>query len=132
MDEHRHVGHVGGLAVVVQGHAGPTPALLVRDEAGQLVLRTEDASGYARLRPSAEVRRASAAMAARGVTVRVDHDGRPVVTLGVARAPWWQRGLTGSRHLRVESWQAWRGARTAGAATVRPVALAPPVGSGVA
>lgn len=128
MDQHRHHGHVGGLALTVQGVTGPSAALLVRDPDGQLVLRTEDASAYTRLRPSREVRRATAAMAERGVTVRVEHDGRAVVTLGVARAPWWQSTLTGSRHVRVESWRAARSARTAGSA--RPAGGARPAVDG--
>lgn len=44
-------------------------------------------------------------LAARGVTVRVVHEGVHLVTLGAVSAPWWQRRATGSRRIRVGSWR---------------------------
>ena len=41
-------------------------------------------------------------LAALGIRLSVTSD-RPLVTLGVVRAPWWQRRVTGSRHIRLAS-----------------------------
>ncbi len=103
MSDHRCVGHVGGLFLEMAGRDGAVPAVLVRDRAG-LVLRIDDAAAFARVRASRDVRDAAARMARRGVVVRVECRGRPLVTLGVADVPWWQRALTGTRHVRLDGW----------------------------
>ncbi|WP_447644769.1 hypothetical protein [Nocardioides zeae] len=103
MSDHRCVGHVGGLFLEMAGRDGAVPAVLVRDRRG-LVLRIDDAAAFARVRASREVRHAAARMAERGVVVRVECRGRALVTLGVADASWWQRVLTGTRHVRLHAW----------------------------
>ncbi|HEY1135259.1 MAG TPA: hypothetical protein VGE77_11860 [Nocardioides sp.] len=103
MGDHRCVGHVGGLFLEVAGQDGGVPAVLVREQ-GDLVLRLDDPSVFARLRPAREVREASARMAERGVRVRVECRGRAVLTLGVERSPWWQRSISGAAHVRVDAW----------------------------
>lgn len=103
MSDHRCVGHVGGLFLEMAGRDGVVPAVLVRDRGG-LVLRIDDAAAFARVRASRDVRDAAARMAQRGVVVRVECRGRALVTLGVAHVPWWQRALTGARHVRLHAW----------------------------
>ena len=41
-------------------------------------------------------------LARQGLTVTVTSPAGPLVTLGARRTPWWQRPLTGSRHIRLE------------------------------
>ena len=55
----------------------------------------------------------------------------PLVTLGAPRTPWWQRRVTGSRHIRIERgaglWSLARGSAQASGAGALPAAdLAPP------
>ncbi|MDR6174930.1 hypothetical protein QE364_000952 [Nocardioides zeae] len=105
MNDHRCVGHVGGLFLEMAGRDGAVPAVLVRDRDG-LVLRVDDTVAFGRVRAGREVRDAAALMAARGVVVRVECRGRALVTLGVPAAPWWQRALTGAAHVRLHAWPA--------------------------
>jgi hypothetical protein len=51
---------------------------------------------------SQAIRGFAAALAGRGLSVRVVTPSGPLVTLGVRRSSWLQRRLTGSRHIRIE------------------------------
>ena len=67
-----------------------------------LQLSVSDPSVFAGRSDARAMRGLAAALAAGGVQVTVVADDRPLVTLGAPRTPWWQRRLTGSRHIRIE------------------------------
>ncbi len=76
------------------------------------------------------VRQLAAVLAAHDVTVRLVLPSGPAVTLGARRCPWWQRRVTGSRHIRVERvgglWALARGRARATAGALPAAGLAPP------
>ena len=82
----------------------------------RLTLAVDDPGAFAGAGDAAAVRALAEGLAATGVAVRVEHDGRHLVTLGAVRAPWWQRRLTGTRRIRLGSL---RGAWTSGLARAR-------------
>lgn len=120
-------GRTAVLPVELMGPTGPLQATLARDVDGVLSLHAPAPGPFAGWRPDGDLREASAQMAARGVEVRVRVGGRHVLTLGVERAPWWQRTITGARHVRYAAWPPRRRGRAprALAPTVLPVPLAP-------
>ena len=70
-------------------------------------------------------------LARQGLTLTVTSPAGPLVTLGARRTPWWQRALTGSRHIRLERgaglWSLLRGRSRAPSGGALPTAeLAPP------
>lgn len=68
----------------------------------RLELRVSDPAAFAGGADAAGVRRLADELADLGLVVRVcDGDGSPLVALGDVRAPWWQRPMTRSAHLRV-------------------------------
>jgi hypothetical protein len=76
------------------------------------------------------VRGIATALAARGVSVTVVAPSGPLVTLGAPRTPWWQRRVTGSRHIRIERgaglWSLARGRARATAGALPASDLVPP------
>ena len=61
-------------------------------------------------------------LADRGLTIRVMRGATHLITLGVARAPWWHRRATGSRHIRLGSLRgAWASGRSRLRRDVDPV-----------
>jgi hypothetical protein len=99
--------------------------------AGHLLdLEVDDPGAFAGGRDAPAIRALAAALARRGLAVRVVHRGTHLVTFGAVRAPWWQRRATGSRHIRLGSLRgAWTSARsrTRSTAPVLPDrSLAPP------
>jgi hypothetical protein len=70
------------------------------------------------------------ALASRGLSVTVTSPAGPLVTLGAARTPWWQRRVTGSRHIRIERgaglWSLARGRVRAAPSALPSSDLAPP------
>jgi hypothetical protein len=80
---------------------------------------------------AAAIRGVAEGLAQQGVTVTVRSPEGPLVTLGARRTPWWQRRLTGSRHIRLERgaglWSLVRGRAQAPSGGALPTAaLAPP------
>jgi len=74
----------------------------------------------------------AAALAGRGLTMRVMQGDTHLVTLGATRAPWWHRRATGSRHIRLGSLHGvWTSGRTRLRRRSEPVlpdrGLVPPV-----
>ncbi|MEO6509388.1 MAG: FHA domain-containing protein [Nocardioides sp.] len=77
------------------------------------------------------IRGVAEGLARQGLTVTVTSPAGPLVTLGGRRTPWWQRPLTGSRHIRIARgaglWSLVRGRTQAPSGGALPTAeLAPP------
>ena len=74
--------------------------------------------------------RAGGAAGRPGLTVTVVAPSGPLVTLGAPRTPWWQRRITGSRHIRIERgaglWSLARGRARADAGALPSAELLPP------
>ena len=73
-----------------------------------LDLWVSDHSVFAGRSDASAIRGLARGLAEWGLTIRVSTDAGPLVTLGSGQAPWWQRWLTGSRHIRIESGRALR------------------------
>jgi hypothetical protein len=67
-----------------------------------LSLSVSDPFAFAGRSDSLTVRFLARSLAAHGVSVTVVTPSGPLVTLGASRLPWWQRRVTGSRHIRIE------------------------------
>ncbi|WP_137294409.1 FHA domain-containing protein [Nocardioides dongxiaopingii] len=98
--------------------------------ANRLTLDVDEPGAFAGSGDAGVVRAAGAALAARGLTVRVVSGDLHLITLGAVRVPWWQRRVTRSRHIRLGSVRgAWTAARSraGGAESVLPdAAMLPP------
>jgi hypothetical protein len=97
----------------------------------QLVLRVSDPFLFAGRSDAGAVRGLAAGLARQGLRLTVLAPSGPLVTLGAGRVPWWQRRLTGSRHIRVARgaglWSLARGRAQAPSSGVLPTsALVPP------
>lgn len=68
----------------------------------ELVLRVSDPFVFAGRSDAGAIRGLADGLARQGVRVTVVAPAGPLVTLGAARTSWWQRRVTGSRHIRVE------------------------------
>lgn len=94
-----------------------------------LTLLVDDPGAFAGAGDAAAVRLVADELAARHLEVRVSDGKKTLVRLGDVRAPWWQRRLTRSRHLRVGSmrglWTAAQ-ARAGGREPVLPSLLSAP------
>jgi hypothetical protein len=67
-----------------------------------LELTVSDPLAFAGRSDARAVRGIAAALAARGLSLTVVAPSGPLVTLGAPHTPWWQRRVTGSRHIRIE------------------------------
>jgi hypothetical protein len=116
------------FSVDLPGQAGVTGVLTGSGSA--LELRLSDPSVFAGRSDSRAVRGIARGLARRGVSVTVRVPSGPLVTLGAARVPWWQRAVTGSRHVRLERgsglWPLARGRARARAGALPSARLAPP------
>ncbi|MBA2465174.1 MAG: hypothetical protein H0V42_09405 [Nocardioidaceae bacterium] len=117
------------FSVDIPGSRTVTGALTGSGKA--LELRVSDPFLFAGRSDSGAVRSLAEGLATRGLSVSVVTSSGPVVTLGVARTSWWQRRLTGSRHIRVERgvglWAVIRGRTRAPSGGALPATrLAPP------
>lgn len=84
----------------------------LRGDGRNLELRVSDPAAFAGRADSAAVKSFADSLALRGLTVTVVSGDSPLVTLGATRTTWWQRRLTGSRHIRVGGAHgAWTGLR---------------------
>ena len=102
----------------------------VRGAGNDLVVEVDDPTIFAGRSDAPAVRALAAGLARRGLRVQVVDREHHLITLGAVRTSWWQRRLTGSRHIRLGSLRgAWTGARSRAGAD-RPVlpdaTLAPP------
>ena len=123
------------LCVELRGPDGAVARGHLTGRGSRLTFEVDDPGVFAGPGDVPVVRAAAEAMAARGIAVRVVHDGVHLVTLGAVSAPWWQRRATGSRRIRVVSWRgAWtslrsravrRGAVLPGAESLPPPTLLP-------
>ena len=102
----------------------------LRGSGNLLRLEVDDPSAFAGGRDAPVIRALAGQLAVWGIAITVVHRGTELVTIGATRAPWWQRGATGSRHIRLASLRgAWTAARSRSRATspVLPgAALVPP------
>lgn len=73
----------------------------VRGSGNRLEVRLSDPASFAGRRDAAALRSFAAALAARDLTVVVRAGETTLLEVGRTRAPWWQRPLTRSPHLRV-------------------------------
>ena len=80
---------------------GPTVTGHLAGQGGALRLVVDDPTAFAGRGDAAMIRGVADALAARDLTVDVLNDDRVLLTLGAVRTSWWQRRMTGSRHLRV-------------------------------
>ena len=102
----------------------------VHGAGNDLVVEVDDPTIFAGRSDAPAVRALAAGLARRGLRVQVVDREHHLITLGAVRTSWWQRRLTGSRHIRLGSLRgAWTGARSRAGAD-RPVlpdaTLAPP------
>ena len=67
----------------------------------ELLLSVDDPAAFAGRGDSATVRAAAAGLARRNLTVTVVSGDTTLLSLGVVRSSWWQRRVTGSRHMKV-------------------------------
>ncbi len=91
------------LCFEVQAPDGVRTRGTLHGQGQRLELRVDSPAAFAGAADDAAVRGAAAALAARGLTVEVISGEQTLVVLGRTRSSWWQRRLTGSRHLRVGS-----------------------------
>ena len=86
-----------------QGPDGARTRGHLHGDGQRLELRVDTPGALAGAADVAAVRGVAAMLAARGLTVDVVAGDRTLVVLGRIRSSWWQRRLTGSRHMRVGS-----------------------------
>jgi Inner membrane component of T3SS, cytoplasmic domain len=95
-----------------------------------LELTVSDPLVFAGRSDARAVRGIATALAARGVSLTVVAPSGPLVTLGAPHTPWWQRRVTGSRHIRIERgaglWSLARGRARATAGALPASDLVPP------
>ena len=96
-----------------------------------LVLEVDDPSAFAGRGDAPMIRTLADTLAGRGIRIEVCSGDTHLITLGATRSPWWQRRVTGSRHIRLGSLRGvWTSARSRARTTDRPVlpdsTLAPP------
>ena len=116
------------LSVDLPGERTVTGALT--GSGSSLELRVSDPYVFAGRSDARSVRSIARGLATHGVSVTVMMPSGPLVTLGAARVPWWQRPVTGSRHVRLERgprlWSLARGRARGRAAALPTARLAPP------
>lgn len=99
-------------------------------QGNRLVLDVDDPGAFAGPADQVSVRAVAHALAGRGMTVRVVSGGQHLITLGAVRTSWWQRRVTGSRHIRLGSlrgaWTAARSRARGGAPVLPDASLLPP------
>ncbi len=119
------------LAVSVEVPGAQAVTAHLTGSGSALSLTVSDPHLFAGRKDSAAVRALAESLSGQGVTITVVTPAGPLVTLGAPRAPWWQRPLTGSQHIRIERvaalWSLARGrARAGGTGALPSAALVPP------
>ncbi len=108
------------LEVTVPGRT-PVQATL-RGRGRTLDLEVDDPQLFAGRGDAPAIRALADELARIGLVVRVRDAERHLVTLGDVKGPWWQRRLTGTRHIRLGSLRgAWTSARARSRATDTPL-----------
>jgi hypothetical protein len=107
------------FSVELPGH-GPVSGT-VTGSGSRLEVRLSDPAYFAGGRDAGHLRRLAAGLAERGITVVVIAGDVVLLEVGATRAPWWQRTLSRSPHLRVVSV---RGAMTGAVGRLRGSATA--------
>lgn len=109
---------VADLRVTVQPADGDAVELRLSGSGSRLTLRVDDPSAFAGRRDAVGVRDVADMLARWGLVVDVvDAQERRLLSVGDVRAPWWQRPITRTRHLRVA---ASRGVLAAARGRTRP------------
>lgn len=102
----------------------------LRGSGAVLELTVSDPFVFAGRSDARAVRGLAEVLAAQGLSVTVVAPSGPLVTLGAPHTPWWQRWVTGSRHLRIERgagvWSLARGRARATAGALPSADLVPP------
>ncbi len=102
----------------------------LRGDSNSLVLEVDDPGAFAGGGDAPVVRALADGLASWGVVITVVHDGVPLVRIGATRAPWWQRRVTGSRHIRLAglggAWTALRSRSRSTDPLLPAAALVPP------
>lgn len=81
----------------------PAVSGTVTGSGNRFEVRLSDPAYFAGGRDASQVKRFAAALAARGITVVVISGDVVLLEIGATRSPWWQRGVTRSRHLKIVS-----------------------------
>lgn len=89
------------LAFEVDVAGERTVAGTLRGSGARLRLDVDRPEVFAGPADAGAVRTLARGLAERGLVVDVVHQGTRLLSLGATRAPWWQRGLTRSRHIRL-------------------------------
>ena len=85
----------------------------MRSDTRGLIVTVDDPSLFAGRGDASAVKTLAEGLAARGLTMRVFDERHHLITLGAVRGPWWQRRLTGSRHIKLGSLRGvWTSARS--------------------
>jgi hypothetical protein len=117
-----------GVTLEVPGRAPVTATLT--GSGSRLDLAVSDPAVFAGRGDAAVIRGLASTLASAGLSVRVSGPAGALVTLGAPRTPWWQRRVTGSRHIRIERgaglWSLARGRVRATAGALPSAALLPP------
>lgn len=69
----------------------------------RLTMEVDRPGAFAGADDAPALRDVAEGLASLGVSVRVEHRGQHLVTIGDTRAPWWHRRVTGSRRIRLGS-----------------------------
>lgn len=119
------------LDFALEREGRPTVHGHVSGVAGRLVLEVDTPEAFAGAADAPTVRSIAETLAELHVRIRVVSDGRHLITIGDVRAPWWQRGLTGSRRIRMGSLRgaltAARARSTAGDQVLPDLSVLPPL-----
>jgi hypothetical protein len=89
------------FSVQLPGHAPITGTLI--GTGNRLEMRLSDPAYFAGRRDAGRLRQLAASLAEQGVTVVVIAGDVELLEIGMTQAPWWQRTLSRSRHLKVAS-----------------------------
>ncbi len=100
----------------------PVVHAALRGQGNKLDLEVDDPQVFAGRGDVGAVRAVADGLADQGVTVRVLSGGTHLITMGATRSPWWQRRLTGSRHIRLGSARGlWTSAKSRATSSGDPV-----------
>lgn len=119
------------LDFALEREGRPTVHGHVSGVGGRLVLDVDTPEAFAGAADAPTVVSLAETLAELHVRVRVVSGGKHLITIGDVRSPWWQRGLTGSRRIRMGSlrgaWTAARARTTAGDQVLPDLSVLPPL-----
>jgi hypothetical protein len=91
------------LEVQIERDDRPPVRAQVRGSSSRLTMEVDQPGAFAGAADAPALRDFADGLASLGVTLRVEHRGRHLITIGATRAPWWHRRVTGSRRIRLGS-----------------------------